>query len=360
MATMAIDHGSTHFSASEAWRAVERRDRRSDGAFVYAVRSTGVYCKPSCPSRRPSRANVRFFLTTKDAELAGYRACLRCRPGDEDSPSSTDAAVERARSYLDRNSDRPVPLAELAEHTGVSAWHLQRSFKRLLGVSPKAYQDARRVSRFKSRLRAGDTVSRATYEAGFGSSSRVYERSGVLLGMTPAAYRRGGAGVRIAYTITDASIGRVLVAMTDRGVCAVELGGTDAEVVRALQNDFPRATIERGDDEHRAWVRAVVDRVRDPGRGRSSDVPLDMAGSAFQLRVWKALQEIPAGERRSYGQVAAAIGRPSATRAVARACATNHLAVVVPCHRVVRSDGDLAGYKWGLERKRRLLEKETG
>ena len=360
MATMAIDHGSTHFSASEAWRAVERRDRRSDGAFVYAVRSTGVYCKPSCPSRRPSRANVRFFLTTKDAELAGYRACLRCRPGDEHSPSSTDAAVERARSYLDRNSERPVPLAELAEHAGVSAWHLQRSFKRLLGVSPKAYQDARRVSRFKSRLRAGDTVSRATYEAGFGSSSRVYERSGVLLGMTPAAYRRGGAGVRIAYTITDAPIGRVLVAMTDRGVCAVELGGTDAEVVRALQNDFPRATIERGDDEHRAWVRAVVDRVRDPRRERSSDVPLDMAGSAFQLRVWKALQEIPAGERRSYGQVAAAIGRPSATRAVARACATNHLAVVVPCHRVVRSDGDLAGYKWGLERKRRLLAKEGG
>jgi len=360
MATMAIDHGSTHFSASEAWRAVERRDRRSDGAFVYAVRSTGVYCKPSCPSRRPSRANVRFFLTTKDAELAGYRACLRCRPGDEHSPSSTDAAVERARSYLERNSERPVPLAELAEHTGVSAWHLQRSFKRLLGVSPKAYQDARRVSRFKSRLRAGDTVSRATYEAGFGSSSRVYERSGVLLGMTPAAYRRGGAGVRIAYTITDAPIGRVLVAMTDRGVCAVELGGTDAEVVRALQNDFPRATIERGDDEHRAWVRAVVDRVRDPSRERSNDVPLDMAGSAFQLRVWKALQEIPAGERRSYGQVAAAIGRPSATRAVARACATNHLAVVVPCHRVVRSDGDLAGYKWGLERKRQLLEKETG
>ena len=360
MATMAIDHGSTHFSASEAWRAVERRDRRSDGAFVYAVRSTGVYCKPSCPSRRPSRANVRFFLTTKDAELAGYRACLRCRPGDEHSPSSTDAAVERARSYLDRNSERPVPLAELAEHAGVSAWHLQRSFKRLLGVSPKAYQDARRVNRFKSRLRAGDTVSRATYEAGFGSRSRVYERSGVLLGMTPAAYRRGGAGVRIAYTITDAPIGRVLVAMTDRGVCAVELGGTDAEVVRALQNDFPRATIERGDDEHRAWVRAVVDRVRDPGRERSSDVPLDMAGSAFQLRVWKALQEIPAGERRSYGEVAAAIGRPSATRAVARACATNHLAVVVPCHRVVRSDGDLAGYKWGLERKRRLLAKESG
>lgn len=360
MATMAIDHGSTHFSASEAWRAVERRDRRSDGAFVYAVRSTGVYCKPSCPSRRPSRANVRFFLTTTDAELAGYRACLRCRPGDEHSPSTTDAAVQRARSYLDRNADRTVPLAELAEHAGVSAWHLQRSFKRLLGVSPKAYQDARRVSRFKSRLRAGDTVSRATYEAGFGSSSRVYERSDVLLGMTPAAYRRGGAGVRIAYTITDAPIGRVLVAMTDRGVCAVELGGTDAEVMRALENDFPRATIERGDDEHRAWVRAVVDRVRDPGRERSSDVPLDMAGSAFQLRVWKALQEIPAGERRSYSEVAAAIGRPSAIRAVARACATNHLAVVVPCHRVVRTDGDLAGYKWGLERKRRLLANEGG
>ena len=357
MATMAIDRGSTHFSPAAAWHAVERRDRRSDGSFVYAVRSTRVYCKPSCPSRRPSRVNVRFFLTCDDAERAGYRPCLRCRPAEERAASATDAALERARIYLNQHDDRPVPLAELAEHAGVSPWHLQRSFKRVFGVSPKAYQDARRVGQFKSRLRAGDTVSRATYKAGFGSSSRVYERSGALLGMTPAAYRRGGAGVRIAYSITDAPIGRVLVATTDRGVCAVELGDTDADVLRALENDFPRATIERSEGEHRAWVSAVVERLRDP-RGQN-DIPVDMAGSAFQLRVWKALQEIPPGERRSYRDVASAIGRPGATRAVARACATNRLAVVVPCHRVVRGNGDLAGYKWGADRKRRLLATES-
>lgn len=358
MATMAIDRGSTHFSDLEAWRAVEQRDRHSDGAFVYAVRSTGVYCRPSCPSRRPSRANVRFFLTCRDAERAGYRACLRCRPAEAHSPSVIDAAVEKARVYLQRNAERPVPLAELARHAGVSPWHLQRSFKRILGVSPKAYQDAQRVEQFKSRLRAGDTVSRATYEAGFGSSSRVYERSAALLGMTPASYRRGGAGVRIAYTITDAPVGRVLVATTDRGVCAVELGGSDEDVMRALQADFPRASIERSDGEHRAWVTAVVDRIRDPRV--ENDIPLDLVGSAFQLRVWKALQEIPPGEKRSYREVATTIGQPSASRAVARACATNRLAVVVPCHRVVRGDGDIAGYKWGMDRKRRLLAKEGG
>jgi AraC family transcriptional regulator of adaptative response/methylated-DNA-[protein]-cysteine methyltransferase len=226
----------------------------------------------------------------------------------------------------------------------------------MLGVSPKASQDARRVDQFKSRLRAGDTVSRATYEAGFGSSSRVYERSDALLGMTPAAYRRGGAGVRIAYAIADAPIGRVLVATTDRGVCAVELGDTDDDVLRALRVDFPRATIVRSDDEHGAWVQAAVERVRDPRR--QNDVPLDLAGSEFQLRVWHALRQIPPGERRSYREIASAIGKPSASRAVARACATNHVAVVVPCHRVVRGDGDLGGYKWGVERKRRLLASE--
>lgn len=355
---MAIDRGSTYFSESEAWRAVERRDRRSDGSFVYAVASTGVYCRPSCPSRRPSRVNVRFFRTCDDAELAGYRACLRCRPAAEHAASSTDAAVAKAREYLEQHAGRAVPLSELARHAGVSPWHLQRSFKRIVGVSPKAYQDARRVDQFKSRLRAGDTVSRATYEAGFGSSSRVYERSGALLGMTPAAYRRGGAGLRIAYTVTATPVGRVLVAMTDRGVCAVELGDSDADVLRALQTDFPRAVIEPGGDEHRDWVEAVIERVRDPRS--DSDMPLDMAGSTFQLRVWKALREIPAGEQRSYRDIATAIGQPSASRAVARACATNHLAVVVPCHRVVRSDGELAGYKWGLGRKRRLLESERG
>jgi AraC family transcriptional regulator of adaptative response/methylated-DNA-[protein]-cysteine methyltransferase len=362
MATMVAEQHTSlsRLSDADAWRAVEQRAARYDGQFVYAVRSTMIYCRPSCPSRRPSRANVSFYDRPDDAERAGYRACLRCRPRNGASPSQAHEAIERARRYLDANSDRTIALSELASTVGLSASHLQRSFKQLIGVSPKEYQDARRVRRFKSLLRAGDTVSRATYEAGFGSSSRVYERSDAMLGMTPASFRRGGAGVRIAYTIADAPVGRVLVATTERGVCAVELGSTDADVERVLQADFPRATLERSDEPRHAWVRAVLDRVRHPQRDASSGIPLDVDGTAFQLKVWKALQEIPAGERRSYREVAESIGRPNASRAVARACATNRVAVVIPCHRVVRGSGDLAGYKWGVDRKRRLLEEEAG
>ena len=345
---------------SEAWRAVAERDARYDGSFVYAVESTHVYCRPSCPSRRPLRENVRFYSAAADAERAGFRACKRCDPRDERGGTETERAIERARAYLDSHTDRAVPLTELAADTGVSASPLQRSFKRAVGMSPKEYQHARRVRQFKSRLRAGDTVSRATYEAGFGSSSRVYERSDAMLGMTPASFRRGGAGVHIRYTIAELPIGRVLVATTDRGVCAVELGTTDAEVKRALEVDFPNAAIERSDDDHHRWVQSVLARVRDPHHARGGEIPLDIGGTAFQQRVWKALQEIPAGERRSYREVAAAIGRPKATRAVARACATNRVAIVIPCHRVVREDGEFAGYKWGVERKQRLLDEERG
>jgi AraC family transcriptional regulator of adaptative response/methylated-DNA-[protein]-cysteine methyltransferase len=356
MATMAADRVQTT-SERDAWRAVEQRDARFDGQFVYGVTSTNIYCRPSCPSRRPSRGNVRFFVNPDDAEAAGFRACLRCRPRDDQSEIAH--AVDRARAYLDRNSTRIVPLAELAAQAHVSPSHLQRSFKRIVGVSPKEYQNAQRVDRFKSRLRAGDTVSRATYEAGFGSSSRVYERSDDFLGMTPASYRRGGAGVRIAYTIAEAPVGRVLIGTTERGVAAIELGATDGVVIDALRADFPNATLERSDDEHQTWVRAVIDRIRDPHSARAGRIPLDVNGTAFQLKVWKALQEIPTGERRSYAEVAAAIGQPAATRAVASACAANRLAVVVPCHRVVRGDGTLSGYKWGVERKRRLLDDEV-
>lgn len=359
MATMAAElaTSSTKISDAEAWRAVVARDARHDGRFVYAVRSTRIYCRPSCPSRRPLRENVSFFATPNDAEDAGFRACLRCTPRAE---STGGPAIERAVQYLDANSDRVISLSELASHAGLSAWHLQRSFKRTIGMTPKEYQDARRVNLFKTRLRAGDTVSRATYEAGFGSSSRVYERADELLGMTPAAYRRGGAGVEIKYSIADTSVGRVLVATTDRGVCAVELGASDAEVERALRADFPNAQLERNDRGHRAWVRGVLDRIEHPRRAPSADLPLDISGTAFQQRVWQALRDIPTGERRSYREVAEAIGNPRAVRAVARACATNRLAVVVPCHRVVREDGSLAGYKWGGNRKRRLLEDEAG
>jgi AraC family transcriptional regulator of adaptative response/methylated-DNA-[protein]-cysteine methyltransferase len=343
---------------SEAWRAVAERDAAYDGTFVYAVESTHVYCRPSCPSRRPLRENVRFYSAAADAERAGFRACKRCDPREERGGTETERAIERARAYLDAHVEHTVSLAELAENAGVSASHLQRSFKRVVGLSPKEYQHAERVRQFKSRLRAGDTVSRATYEAGFGSSSRVYERSDAMLGMTPASFRRGGAGVHIRYTISELPIGHVLVATTERGVCAVELGASDAEVTRALEADFPNATIARSDDDQHHWVHSVLERIRDPRHVRGGEIPLDVGGTAFQQRVWRALQEIPAGERRSYRQVAAEIGQPSATRAVARACATNRVAIVIPCHRVVREDGDPSGYKWGVERKRRLLDEE--
>ena len=341
------------------WAAVEARDASRDGEFVYGVTSTGVYCRPSCASRRPMRANARFFDSPRDAESAGFRACLRCKPNDDAARSATAAGVEFARSYLDANRDRAVSLAELSKHSGLSVSHLQRSFKRIVGVSPKQYQAARRLTRFKSRLRAGDTVSRATYEAGFGSSSRVYEKSNESLGMTPASFRRGGAGVAVTYAIGESPLGRVLVATTARGVCAVEIGATDAEVERRLRADFPNASIERDDDAHATWVRAVLDRVREPGRVGSNRIPLDLDGTDFQLKVWAALQSIPAGARRSYGDVAKAIGRPSATRAVAHACASNKVAIVVPCHRVVRADGKTSGYRWGENRKRLLLEEES-
>lgn len=357
MTAMALPHARA-IDERTAWRAVEQRDGAFDGRFVFAVTSTGIYCRPSCPARRPSRANVRFFDDPAAAERAGFRACRRCRP--RESQSAIEAAVERARTYLDDNADRAVRLDELAAHVSVSASHLQRAFRRIMGKSPKQYQDAGRVRQFKKRLRAGDTVSRATYEAGFGSSSRVYERSDAMLGMTPAAYRRGGAGVEITYTIADAPIGRVLVGTTERGVAAVEIGATDSAVLRALRTDFPNATLTQEDNvQRRAWVKAVLDRVRAPAASGKAPIPLDVGGTAFQHRVWKALQEIPPGERRTYAEVARAIGEPTAARAVARACATNKVAVVVPCHRVVRGDGSLSGYKWGVERKQRLLDSEA-
>lgn len=360
MATMAATTFSDQpVNDDRAWRAVVQRDKRFDGAFVYAVRSTGVFCRPSCASRQPLRTNVRFFETTDDAKAAGFRACRRCRPADASFHHPADASVERARDFLDRHADRAVSLRELASHVKLSPSHLQRSFKRATGLSPKEYQDAKRVDQLKSRLRAGDSVSRATYEAGFGSSSRVYERSDRELGMTPAAFRRGGRGVTIAYTVASTPLGRVLVATTERGVCAVEMGATDDDVLAALQRDFPHASITRGDDQHAEWVNAVVSAVRDPRRAIDIRVPLDIHGTAFQQRVWKTLREIPVGAQRSYAEVAKAIGQPNASRAVARACATNKLAVIVPCHRVVRGDGDLAGYKWGTDRKKRLLEDES-
>jgi AraC family transcriptional regulator of adaptative response/methylated-DNA-[protein]-cysteine methyltransferase len=341
----------------EAWRAVEQRDQRFDGHFVYAVSSTRIYCRPSCPSRRPGRTRVTFYPAPAAAEQAGYRACRRCHPREAALAPASATAVERARRHIEQHADQALTLAGLASQVGMSPFHLQRTFKRLVGVSPREYQDALRVTRFKSRLRAGDTVSRATYEAGFGSSSRVYERSDRTLGMTPASYRRGGAGLVITYTVVDSPFGRLLIGATDRGVCAVALGDSDDALVSALRADFPSASLQRGDDAHRDWVDQISMHVG--GEDGEWNVPLDVQGTRFQQQVWAMLRKIPPGRTRSYSEIATALGEPRATRAVARACASNRLAVVIPCHRVVRSDGALGGYKWGIERKQTLLDREA-
>ncbi len=339
----------------ERWSAIQHRDQRVDGQFVYAVRSTGIYCNPSCPSRRPARHQVSFFATAADAERGGFRACKRCGPRAVNADRGA-RAVASARAYLEAHADERVTLADLARVCAVSAFHLQRVFKDIVGVSPRQYQDALRMGRLKARLRSGSTVSSATYDAGYGSSSRVYERAGRRFGMTPGAYRRGGAGVRIGYEIVDCAFGRLLVGISDRGVCTVALGDDDAGLEHLLRRDFPKAMIERGAPARADWVRAIVEHLG--GRAPRPDVPIDVQGTAFQWQVWHALQRIPRGSTMSYRAVADVIGHPNAARAVARACAGNRLAIIVPCHRVVREDGTPGGYRWGEERKQRILAAE--
>jgi AraC family transcriptional regulator of adaptative response/methylated-DNA-[protein]-cysteine methyltransferase len=340
----------------ERWRAVEVRDAAFDGAFVYAVGSTGVYCRPSCPSRRPHRRHVAFFGLPEAAERAGFRACLRCRPRQARARDGRIEAVRSACRFIEERDDGPPTLAALAAHVGLSPHHLQRTFKRIVGVTPRQYADARRLDRLKARLRAGDQVAGALYEVGYGSSSRLYERAPSQLGMTPATYRRGGKGARIGYSIVAGPLGRLLVAATARGVCAVYLGADDGALEAALRREYPAAEIARDDAGLGRWVGALGEHL--DGRRPDLDLPVDVRATAFQRQVWEALQAIPYGATRSYGEVARAIGRPTAARAVARACATNPVAVVVPCHRVVAADGGLGGYRWGVKRKRALLAKE--
>ena len=339
--------------AEAAWKAVVTRDRSQDGAFVYAVRSTGVYCRPSCPSRRPRRENVTFHATAEDAERAGFRACARCGPG---APLGRgERAAERAARWLEEHLDSRVTLAELARRTGVSPFHLQRTFRRIYGASPREYQDARRLRGFKDAVRGGEQVAAATYAAGYGSSRGGYESFRSGLGMTPTAYRRGGRGERIRFGTLATAVGRLLVAATDRGVCAVSLAEEDRTLERELRAEFPEATIDRDDRGVAAWLAAVARGIEG---GPTPDVPLDLRGTAFQLGVWRALRGIPFGETRSYREVAAAAGQAGAARAVARACAANRVAVLVPCHRVVPAAGGTGGYRWGAERKRALLALE--
>ena len=345
------------------WLAVQSRNRVADGAFVYAVRSTGIYCRPSCPSRKPRRAHVLFFRVPADAERKGFRACRRCRP-DEAKPADPHAAdVARICRYIettlaDQGGDESsLTLAALASLSGLSAHSLERAFRRVTGITPRQYVDAHRMRRLKSRLKKGDDVTTALYEAGFGSSSRLYERAPQQLGMTPATYRRGGAGMEIHFTIAASPLGRVLVAATSRGVSAVYLGENDAKLESELRREYPHATIHRDRHGLENWVGKIVEHLS--GRAPHLDLPTDVQATAFQRRVWEELRKIPYGTTRTYTQVARAIGKPNAVRAVARACATNPVSIVVPCHRVVREDGNLAGYRWGLSRKQALIEHEA-
>jgi AraC family transcriptional regulator of adaptative response/methylated-DNA-[protein]-cysteine methyltransferase len=342
------------------WLAVEARDSGQDGKFVFAVSSTGIYCRPSCPARRPRRENVSFFQAPQAAEKAGYRACLRCRPnsGSGDPQAEMVKAICR---YIERHLDEPITLAVLGTTFHQSPFHLQRTFKTALGITPRAYAESCRMKQLKHNLQAGHSVTRAMYDAGYSSSSRLYERTASQLGMTPDKYRRGAIAVVIRYTLTDSPLGRMLIAATDKGICAINFANSDEELEHGLRHEFPFA-VRRHDDQALAErKKALLLHMRSPNKSRQklpASLPLDIQATAFQRKVWKHLQSIPFGETRSYSQVAKAIGQPTASRAVARACATNRIAVVIPCHRVVRENGDLSGYRWGVERKKALLEIE--
>ena len=342
-------------NAVDAWEAVLNRDRRGDGRFVYAVSSTRVYCRPSCPSRRPTRSHVAFFDSAQLAESAGYRACLRCRP-QLPTGSEAEERVERARQYLDDHADEPMTLRQLAAHIDLSPFHLQRTFTKRVGLSPKGYLNAKRMERFTASLKRGENITAATYEAGFGSSSGLYARVHEALGMTPSAFRSGGKGVTLRYTTVPTVVGRMLVAVTERGIAAVSLGESEAALVASLRSDYPKAVCRRDRKGLEKHVYRLLSYLS--GSAAVDCLPLDVRATAFQRKVWQALQQIPRGQTRSYQQIARAIGQPMATRAVARACAGNPVAVAIPCHRVVRGNGNLAGYRWGLERKQRLLALE--
>ena len=334
------------------WQQVMARDARQDGRFVFAVRTTGIYCRPSCPSRRPRRDSVEFFANPQQAERAGYRACLRCKPTEI---SAQARVVIRARQLLDE-AEGVMTLGELSKRVGVSPFHLQRLFKRATGLSPREYQSARRIQQVKRGLRKGDDVTTALYDAGFGSPSRLYEKSSQQLGMTPGTYRRRGAGLRIQFAIVPSPLGRMVVAATSRGLCAVRFGESVIELERGLRDEFHAAEIHRDDRALNRYVEPLLAILR--GENTTIDLPLDVRATAFQKKVWDELRRIPRGETRSYSEVAHAIGDDKAVRAVARACASNPVAIAVPCHRVVRSDGDISGYRWGVERKKKLLEQE--
>ena len=343
------------------WAAVQRRDRDADGQFWYSVRSTGVYCRPSCPSRGALRANVAFHASPEQAEAAGFRACLRCKPGQAPLAERQAAAVAQACRLIDDAavaSELSPDLDSLARAVGMSRFHFHRVFKAHTGITPKAYSSARRAARLQQGLALAPSVTDALYDAGFGSSGRFYEASGGLLGMAPGRYRAGGQGETIRFAVAACSLGAILVASTERGICAILIGDEPEPLVRDLQDRFPQAELVGAEPDYERTVAQVIGFVEAPRIGLA--LPLDVRGTAFQRRVWEALRAIPAGMTVSYSELAERLGMPSAARAVAGACAANPVAVAIPCHRVVRLDGALSGYRWGIERKRTLLDREAG
>jgi len=339
------------------WAAVLAHDRSQDGQFFYAVSTTGVYCRPSCPSRRPRRGNVRFFDTSEQAERAGFRPCLRCRPLAVHPGDARARSVAQICRYIEEHLDEPVRLGVLGRQFGMSPFHLQRTFKAVLGITPREYAETCRMRSLKTGLQSGRNVTEAMLEAGYGSTSRLYEKTGGQLGMTPSLYRLGANKLTIRYATVGSPLGRLLVAATDKGICSIAFGDSEAALVKGLREEYPNAQFKRAEAVLHRWIGALLKQMF--GEPAKSPLPLDIQATAFQRRVWQHLQSIPFGSTRSYAQVARDIGEPTATRAVARACATNPVALAIPCHRVVRSDGSLGGYRWGLERKRRLLEGEA-
>lgn len=339
------------------WTSVVTRDRSADGTFYYSVETTGVYCRPSCAARLANPKNVRFHLTCDDAERAGFRACKRCKP-DQLSLEEQHAAKVAAACRMIEGADTIPDLADLATAAGLSPYHFHRVFKAITGLTPRGYATAHRTQRVRDQLKRSDTVTEAIYDAGFNSNSRFYEKADAMLGMTPRDFRAGGANTQIQFAVGECSLGSILVAKSAKGVCAIMLGDDPDALVRDLQDRFPRAELIGGDAAFEALVAKVVGFVEAPSLGL--DLPLDVRGTAFQQRVWQALRELPAGTTASYTEIAKRIGEPRAVRAVAAACAANPLAVAIPCHRVVKSDGALSGYRWGVERKRALLARERG
>ena len=337
------------------WAALAARDAGADGRFVYAVRTTGVYCRPSCPARTPNRGNVVFHPSCADAEAAGFHPCRRCRPNEPSLAERQKEAVARACRLIDE-AETPPPLDALASAVGFSPFHFHRVFRAVTGITPRAYAAARRAGRVASGLQEAATVTEALYEAGYNAPSRFYAGATERLGMTPSAYRKGGVGMRIRFAVAQCALGALLVAASDRGLCAILLGDDPDALARELQDRFPQAELSGGEPAFEGWVAQVVGFVEAPGRGL--DLPLDIGGTAFQQRVWAALRAIPLGQTATYADIARAIGAPAAVRAVALACGANRLAVAIPCHRVVRSDGALSGYRWGVARKRDLLTRE--